>query len=167
MPCRQEKRRLVQQAAKQKHHHNRTKQKHTLKRLSLSPRLKSKSLIDRLFTSKKSKSHTVYPIRMVSLDTDIAQGAAGCGGKDDCPVMVLFSVSKRHFKHAVDRNRIKRQMREAYRHCCAKNKEEAPGMQPLVPQGKRRLIAFIWLAGKHFESKKVDNAISKALEKLR
>lgn len=36
-------------------------------------------------------------------------------------VKVLLSVSKRHFKHAVDRNRAKRQIREAYRlqntHC--------------------------------------------------
>ena len=31
------------------------------------------------------------------------------------PCQVLFSVSKRRFKHAVDRNRAKRQMREAWR----------------------------------------------------
>lgn len=35
------------------------------------------------------------------------------------PVHVLVSVSKRNFKNAVDRNRIKRLVREAYR----KNKE--------------------------------------------
>ena len=31
------------------------------------------------------------------------------------PPQVLVSVSKRHFKKAVDRNRIKRQLREVYR----------------------------------------------------
>jgi len=31
------------------------------------------------------------------------------------PVQVLISVSKRNFKRAVDRNRIKRLIREAYR----------------------------------------------------
>jgi ribonuclease P protein component len=32
------------------------------------------------------------------------------------PCRVVFSVPKRSFKKAVDRNRIKRQMREVYRH---------------------------------------------------
>jgi ribonuclease P protein component len=31
------------------------------------------------------------------------------------PVQVLFSVSKKRYKHAVDRNLIKRRMRESYR----------------------------------------------------
>ncbi|MCM1078230.1 MAG: ribonuclease P protein component [Bacteroidales bacterium] len=137
-----------------------------MKRLSLSPRLKSKTLIDRLFTSKMSKVHTVYPIRMVSLDVDVAHGAFGNEGKDSCPVRVLFSVSKRHFKHAVDRNRIKRQMRESYRHCCAENSGAPLDTETGMPQERKRLIAFIWLADKHFESKKVDHAVRKVLEKL-
>ena len=33
------------------------------------------------------------------------------------PAQVLISVPKRNFKHAVDRNRIKRLIREAYRKC--------------------------------------------------
>ncbi|RYE36363.1 MAG: ribonuclease P protein component [Sphingobacteriaceae bacterium] len=34
---------------------------------------------------------------------------------DPFPAKILFSVSKKRFKRAVDRNRIKRQMRESYR----------------------------------------------------
>lgn len=137
-----------------------------MKRLSLSPRLKSKTLIDKLFTSKKGKVHTVYPIRMVSLEVDIARDAPGGDGKSRCPVRVLFSVSKRHFKHAVDRNRIKRQMREAYRKFCAENNALPQETDAGTQQETKTLIAFIWLADKHFESRRVDNAIRKALEKL-
>lgn len=36
-------------------------------------------------------------------------------GNLPCPAQVVFSVSKRGFKHAVTRNLIKRRMREAYR----------------------------------------------------
>ena len=47
----------------------------------------------------------VFPIRMVYMQAEM----------DDVPVEVMVSVSKRHFKRAVKRNRVKRQIREAYR----------------------------------------------------
>lgn len=50
---------------------------------------------------------------------------------------MMVSVSKRHFKHAVDRNRTKRQIREAWR----QNRDI------LLQGGDPGLhIAFIWLA---------------------
>jgi len=66
-------------------------------------RLCSKSDIDALFHS--SSSFVVYPYRVVYtyLPADIAAAK------------VIISVSKRRFKKAHDRNRIKRLMREAYR----------------------------------------------------
>jgi len=36
-------------------------------------------------------------------------------GGQQFPAQVVFSVSKRRFKRAVDRNAVKRRMREAYR----------------------------------------------------
>lgn len=66
-------------------------------------KLKSKKLIGHLFSEGQSVSS--FPLRMVYLSTVL----------DDSQVKVGVSVSKRHFKKAVDRNRIKRLMREAYR----------------------------------------------------
>ena len=67
-------------------------------------RLKSKKLIDQLF--KEGKSVTVYPLRMVYIGTTFDDGSKLKAG---------VSVSKRGFKKAVDRNRIKRLLRESYR----------------------------------------------------
>ncbi|KAA3440791.1 ribonuclease P protein component [Rufibacter hautae] len=67
-------------------------------------RLRSKKLIEQLF--REGSSFNSYPLRFVALQVP---------GSAELPVQVLVSVSKRSFKKAVDRNRIKRQMREAYR----------------------------------------------------
>lgn len=66
-------------------------------------RLCSKRDIDSLFHS--GSSFIVYPFRVVykAFDQDISQ------------VKVILSVSKRKFRRAHDRNRIKRLMREVYR----------------------------------------------------
>lgn len=67
-------------------------------------RLKSRKLIERLYEEKNSVK--VFPLRMIFLQTKHTS---------DFPAQVGVSVSKRNFKSAVDRNRIKRLMRESYR----------------------------------------------------
>ncbi|MDY0780402.1 ribonuclease P protein component [Tenacibaculum sp. IB213877] len=67
-------------------------------------RLKSRKLIGRLYT--EGKTVKVFPLRMVYLQTEHTS---------DFPAQVGVSVPKRNFKRAVDRNRIKRLLREAYR----------------------------------------------------
>ena len=69
-----------------------------------------------------------YPLRAVFRQVPRTQ--------TDVPVQVLVSVSKRHFKHAVDRNRIKRQIREAYRH-------QKQVLCDAVPSGQCLLLAFV------------------------
>lgn len=67
-------------------------------------KLKSKTVIEQLFTEGFSVS--VYPLRLVYMPADL---------KDDALFKTGVSVSKRNFKRAVDRNRIKRLMRESFR----------------------------------------------------
>ena len=67
-------------------------------------RLCSKRDIDFLFHN--GSSFVVYPFRVVY---------AFNPSTSPFPVQSIISVSKRRFKHAVDRNRVKRLMRECYR----------------------------------------------------
>ncbi|MDD7885979.1 ribonuclease P protein component [Flavivirga sp. 57AJ16] len=67
-------------------------------------KLKSKKVIEQLFD--KGRSVSAFPLRLVYLQTTF---------DDDAIAKTGVSVSKRNFKNAVDRNRIKRLLREAYR----------------------------------------------------
>lgn len=67
-------------------------------------KLKSKKLIEQLFSEGQSVS--AYPLRLVYLQTTFNTPITAQTG---------VSVSKRQFKTAVARNRIKRLLREVYR----------------------------------------------------
>ena len=69
-------------------------------------RLKSRKVIGALF--KGGQSYVAYPLRVVWVPL-------GDETVTEYPAQVAISVSKRAFKTAVARNRIKRQIREAYR----------------------------------------------------
>ena len=119
-----------------------------------SERLRSRYLIDRLFEPGKCKSLTEYPIRMVyrindteaDSDDSIKTGNA-----------LLISVPKKYFHHAVDRNRIKRQIREAYR----TNKELIR-----LPEGKSVHMALIWLSNTHLPSLEVTEKVKNLMHRL-
>lgn len=110
-------------------------------------RLCSKKAIDALFAGSDSKSLSAYPIRAVYRHTE------------EAGIRILVSVSKRRFRHAVDRNRAKRQLREAYRqnkHILASEELSAQGMD----------IAFIWLTDRQQRSQLITSKMITLLEKI-
>ena len=110
----------------------------------------STRLIDQLFGSG-STSVAAYPLRAVYRMVERCQTGV--------PVQVLISVPKKRFKHAVDRNRVKRQVREAYRHC----------KQPLVnavPDDLSLLLSFIWVGDSLVPSPVVASRIGKLVVRI-
>lgn len=99
--------------------------------LRKSERTCSKIAIDNLFKGGHSRSLSAFPIRVVYLVSDTPQ-------QEQCQIMV--SVPKKCFKRAVKRNRVKRQIREAYRLNKAIVTE-----QMKKHEGKYLTMAFIWL----------------------
>ena len=75
---------------------------HTLQKLE---KLSHKASIDAIF-QKKGKSIFKTPVLLAYYKTDL---------RTPFPCQLFVSVGKRKFKHAVDRNRIKRQLTDIYR----------------------------------------------------
>jgi ribonuclease P protein component len=69
-----------------------------------SEKLKSKNTIDLLFSEGKSVAK--YPLRLVYVPIPLEK---------ETKIKMGVSVSKKYFKHAVDRNHFKRILRETYR----------------------------------------------------
>ncbi len=113
-------------------------------------RIVSRTLIEKLFSKGSSQTASAFPIRIVYMKGERQEGEE--------PVQVLVSVSKRHFKRAVKRNRVKRQIREAYRH-------HKQILTEKVPQDQVLYAAFIWLSDELFDSRQVEKALKKLLEK--
>lgn len=111
--------------------------------LSKSERLCREKEIQHLF--QKGASLLFYPIRITYLP--LPAGAL-CS-------QALFSVPKRHFRRAVDRNKIKRRMREAYR----LNKAALPPARP-------HQLAFVYIGTDLAPYEVIQKSLVRALEKI-
>ncbi|ADV42783.1 ribonuclease P protein component [Bacteroides helcogenes] len=117
--------------------------------LHKSERLDKKKVIEKMF-SGGSRSFSVFPLRVVYLPVE----------EMEAPASILISVSKRRFKRAVKRNRVKRQIREAYR----MNKHEL--LHVLEEKQCRLAIAFIYLSDQLVASSLVEERIKTALARI-
>ena len=116
-------------------------------------RLCSRALIEKLFHKEGSRSMAAFPLRLVYMKTATEEA-------ESLP-QVLISVPKRCFKRAVKRNRVKRQVREAYR----KNKQVL--VESLRETGGQGLVmAFIWLDDKLWDTAEVECKVANLLQRL-
>lgn len=106
-------------------------------------KLKSRKTIERLFA--EGKSIKKFPIRLLYLPQE-----------EVTAYQAAFSVPKRNFKLAVTRNRIKRQLREAYR--LHKNDYN-------VQNGTKLVRLFIYIGHKQMEYATLEKAMIAVLKK--
>jgi ribonuclease P protein component len=122
--------------------------KFTLKKVE---RLKRRKVIEKLFS--EGRAVTSFPIRVqYKIDDPLLTVSLQAG----------FSVSSRNFKKAVDRNRIKRLMREAYR------LQKAPLEQALQTK-QQKLALFLIYTGKELPNyalvrEKIEVVLKKLLQ---
>lgn len=121
--------------------------------LSKPERLNKKLVIDRLFAGG-NKSLLAFPLRVVCMPVE----------PDGERASMLISVPKKRFRRAVKRNRVKRQVREAYR----KNKFTL--LHALEKKGTAMVLGFIWLDDKLYDSavveEKMKNLLVRIVERL-
>lgn len=113
-------------------------------------RLCSKKLIERLFAGG-NKSFPTFPLRVVYMCLPSEETDPGAS--------ILISVPKKRFKHAVKRNQVKRQVREAYR----RNKHILLDALKTKETPTRMIMAFIWLDNHIHTSEEVEYKVKKLL----
>ena len=122
--------------------------------LGSAERLKSRKAIELLFAS--GKSFSLFPFRITWQLQPAVPGAACC-------LQAAFSVSKRYFKKATHRNRIKRLMKETYR-------LQKPALIQQLQQKNQQMQVFLVYTGndlpEHLLLKEKTGAVIRRLQKI-
>lgn len=111
---------------------------------SKAEKLTSKKEIEGLFKEGSSFYFSAFQIRHST------------SGPEEMPHQVLITVSKRNFKRAVDRNLIKRRIREAYR----LNKDLIADIPPLY-------IGFVYISKQILTFHEIQNQLIEVLGRLK
>lgn len=113
----------------------------------LKEHLKSKSIIEQLYAN--GTSVTAFPLRAVFLEQE--------SEKQEPTAAILISVAKKRFRHAVDRNLVKRRIREAYR------TSKHPFVEALENNGKKMAVAILYIDTKHNSTAFIKRKMEKLL----
>jgi ribonuclease P protein component len=105
--------------------------------------------IDRLF--KEGRTLKSGQFRLLFIETDVSR---------PYPLQLLIAVSKKNLHHAVDRNRMKRLIREAYR------MGKHTIMETYLKAGKNCDIAIIFTGKQCVSFTETETAINELLDRL-
>lgn len=112
-----------------------------------SEKLHSKKLIDELFN--KGSSFVMYPLKVISLPKSSQELENH---------QVLVAVPKKNFKRAVDRNKLKRRIKEAYR-------LHKQVLDQLYPH-KFLLIGYIYIGKDFADYSTIEDKLKHSLSRL-
>lgn len=118
-------------------------------KLPKSQRLHGRKAMAFLFSS--GKSFFQYPFKVIT---------AVPAEPSEMYVRFMVTVSKRSFKNATDRNKIKRQVREAWR------TQKQPLFEALKKENKNLDIALIFTPKNILPSSEIKNKIKRIIERL-
>ena len=117
--------------------------------LSKDERLKREQHIETLFRS--GKAFSVFPLRII--------WHLQPAGDEPSLIRTGFSVSKKKFRHAVDRNRVKRLLREAWR-------LQKHQLHTNIPAGKQLHVFLIFTDNTLPVYTRITGTLQKGLERL-
>ena len=112
--------------------------------------LKSKRVIEQVYAN--GASVTSFPLRAVFIEQpqEVQEPTAA----------ILINVAKKRFRHAVDRNLVKRRIREAYR------TSKHPFIEALENNGKKMAVAIIYIDNKHNSTAFIRKKMTRLLESI-
>ena len=112
--------------------------------------LKSKRVIEQVYAN--GASVTSFPLRAVFIEQpqEVQEPTAA----------ILINVAKKRFRHAVDRNLVKRRIREAYR------TSKHSFIEALENNGKKMAVAIIYIDNKHNSTAFIRKKMTRLLESI-
>lgn len=119
-------------------------------RLYKKEKLCSQTAIEKLFSSSGTEfGKLVYPLRAIAMSNP--------GRSSDAQIAFMISVPKKRLRHAVDRVRMRRRIREAYR---------LNHQNVVFEDGIRLDVAFIYVANGLTPYSEIESAMIKLLNHL-